>query len=134
MDPEPTSLLALISSIDFTIVSGFALLIILLICSALISGAEVALFSLTRTDIDQEEYKSSKAMEIIIGLLERPKKLLATILAKVSNFIPEAGIWMNTQRPEWNDANNALVGNGVSMATLSYLRRFLNFFNKIYFV
>jgi hypothetical protein len=35
----------------------------------------------------------------------------------MSNFIPEGGIWMNTQRPEWNDANNALVGNGVSMVT-----------------
>ena len=59
------------------------------------------------------------------------EKILATVLAKVSNFIPEAGIWMNTQRPEWNDANNALVGNGVSMVTLCYLRRFLNFFDKV---
>ena len=56
------------------------------------------------------------------------EKLLATVLAKVSNLIPEAGIWLNTQRPEWNDANNALVGNGVSMVTLNYLRRFLNYF------
>ncbi|WP_292889193.1 hypothetical protein [Nonlabens sp.] len=60
-----------------------------------------------------------------VNLIE---KLLATILAKVSNLIPEAGIWLNTQRPEWNDANNALVGNGVSMVTLYYLRRFLNYF------
>ena len=63
-----------------------------------------------------------------VNLIE---KLLATSLAKISNFIPEAGIWMNTQRPEWNDANNALVGNGVSMVTLCYLRRFFNFFEKI---
>ena len=56
---------------------------------------------------------------------------MATVLAKMSNFIPEGGIWMNTQRPEWNDANNALVGNGVSMVTLYYLRRFLKFFNKV---
>ena len=63
-----------------------------------------------------------------VNLIE---KLLATVLAKVSNFIPEAGIWMNTQRPEWNDANNALVGNGVSMVTLNYLRRFLNFFQGV---
>ncbi|WP_290507000.1 hypothetical protein [Algoriphagus sp.] len=56
------------------------------------------------------------------------EKILASILSKVSNFIPEGGIWMNTQRPEWNDANNALVGNGVSMVTLYYLRRFLTFF------
>ena len=58
------------------------------------------------------------------------EKILATVLAKLSNFIPEGGIWMNTQRPEWNDANNALVGNGVSMVTLNYLRRFLEFFAK----
>jgi hypothetical protein len=58
------------------------------------------------------------------------EKVLATLLAKLSNFIPEAGIWMNTQRPEWNDANNALVGNGVSMVTLYYLHRFLKFFQN----
>ena len=63
-----------------------------------------------------------------VNLIE---KLLATVLAKVSNFIPEGGIWMSTQRPEWNDANNALVGNGVSMVTLYYLRRFLNFFQQM---
>ena len=55
------------------------------------------------------------------------EKILVTILAKLSNFIPEAGIWLNTQRPEWNDANNALVGNGVSMVTLYYLRRLMAF-------
>ena len=60
------------------------------------------------------------------------EKILATTLAKLSNFIPEAGIWMNTQRPEWNDANNALVGNGVSMVTLYYLRRFLKFFDTVF--
>ncbi len=60
------------------------------------------------------------------------EKILATVLAKLSNFIPEGGIWMNTQRPEWNDANNALVGNGVSMVTLYYLRRFLHFFKSVF--
>ncbi|CAM1371638.1 hypothetical protein [Tenacibaculum xiamenense] len=60
------------------------------------------------------------------------EKILATTLAKMSNFIPEGGIWMNTQRPEWNDANNALVGNGVSMVTLYYMRRFLKFFNEVF--
>ncbi|MDG2498191.1 MAG: hypothetical protein P8M66_01610 [Flavobacteriaceae bacterium] len=59
------------------------------------------------------------------------EKILATTLAKLSNFIPEGGIWMNTQRPEWNDANNALVGSGVSMVTLYYLRRFLKFFDTV---
>jgi hypothetical protein len=60
------------------------------------------------------------------------EKILVTLLAKLSNFIPEAGIWLNTQRPEWNDANNALVGNGVSMVTLYYLRRFLKFWSELF--
>lgn len=70
----------------------------------------------------------------ISGVLHRVnflEKLLATMLAKVSNFIPEGGIWMNTQRPEWNDANNALVGNGVSMVTLYYLYRFVKFLRSV---
>ncbi|MCX6283119.1 MAG: hypothetical protein NTW31_02625, partial [Bacteroidetes bacterium] len=58
------------------------------------------------------------------------EKILVSILAKLCNFIPEAGIWLNTQRPEWNDANNALVGNGVSIVTLCYLRRSLQFWSE----
>ena len=53
------------------------------------------------------------------------EKLLVTTLTKLGNLAPGAGIWMNTRRPEWNDANNALVGYGLSMVTLCYLRRFL---------
>jgi hypothetical protein len=79
-------------------------------------GADGALLASKNSDI----YK--------VNLVE---KLLATVLAKISNFIPEGGIWMNTQRPEWNDANNALVGNGVSMVTLYYLRSFLQFFENL---
>ena len=60
------------------------------------------------------------------------EKLLIPLLAKLSNYVPEAGIWMNTQRPEWNDANNALVGNGTSMVTLYYLRRFLVFLQSLF--
>jgi len=63
-----------------------------------------------------------------VNMLE---KLLATILAKMSNFVTEAGIWLNTQRPEWNDANNALVGNGTSMVTLYYMRRFFSFLDNL---
>ncbi|MDF1560656.1 MAG: hypothetical protein P1P83_10705 [Bacteroidales bacterium] len=59
------------------------------------------------------------------------EKILVLLLAKLVNFIPEAGIWLNTQRPEWNDANNALVGNGASMVTLCYLRKFMHFWKNI---
>lgn len=60
------------------------------------------------------------------------EKLLLVALTKLTNFIPEAGIWMNTQRPEWNDANNALVGFGISMVTLCYLRRYLAFCRALF--
>jgi len=61
-------------------------LVILLIASALISGAEVALFSLTQKDIDEAKKTKSKSFEIIIDLLTQPKKLLASILV-ANNFI-----------------------------------------------
>jgi hypothetical protein len=55
------------------------------------------------------------------------EKLLLLLLAKLVNLVPEGGIWMNTQRPEWNDANNALVGRGLSVVTLAQLRRYVEF-------
>ena len=51
------------------------------------------------------------------------EKLLLLLLVKLANLVPEGGIWMNTQRPEWNDANNALVGKGLSVVTTAYLYR-----------
>ena len=80
------------------------------------NGADAALLGSKADDIHR------------VNFLE---KILVSVLAKISNFIPEGGIWMNTQRPEWNDANTALVGNGVSMVTLYYLRRFLRFIEGI---
>ena len=59
------------------------------------------------------------------------EKLLILLLAKLVNFVPEGGIWMNTQRPEWNDANNALVGKGLSVVTLGYLRRYVAFLEDL---
>jgi len=59
------------------------------------------------------------------------EKILVLALAKICNYVPGAGIWLNTQRPEWNDANNALVGNGTSMVTVYYLKRFLKFFKNM---
>ena len=55
------------------------------------------------------------------------EKLLVPALAKLSSYVAGGGIWMNTQRPEWNDANNALAGHGLSMVTLYQLERYLGF-------
>jgi hypothetical protein len=55
------------------------------------------------------------------------EKLATNVLAKAGSLVPGGGLWLHTQRPEWNDANNALVGNGLSIVTLAHLRRFLAF-------
>lgn len=86
MDPEPTLFLLIQSSGNLELIVGIILIIALLICSALISGAEVALFSLTRSDLDKGLEDKSTAFQIISRLLERPKKLLATILV-ANNFV-----------------------------------------------
>ncbi len=53
------------------------------------------------------------------------EKLLLVALVRVYNLVPDGGVWMNTQRPEWNDANNALAGYGLSVVTLAHLHRYL---------
>ncbi|HBR53051.1 MAG TPA: gliding motility-associated protein GldE, partial [Flavobacteriaceae bacterium] len=79
MDPEPPSLF--ISLLSYTDISSLVILLVLLLCSALVSGAEVALFSLTATDFETPEEKNpNKKLAIVQRLLVRPKKLLATIL------------------------------------------------------
>jgi gliding motility-associated protein GldE len=65
---------------DSAFVLKIAVLLILLCCSALISGAEVALFGLSPTDVNEIEAQKTARGAIIVKLLERPKKLLATIL------------------------------------------------------
>ncbi len=65
-------------------------------------------------------------------LVSLAEKLLVPLLAKLSNLVPGGGIWLNTQRPEWNDANNALAGWGLSIVTVAYLRRYLAFLSRIF--
>jgi gliding motility-associated protein GldE len=65
---------------------GFIAIFALLFCSALISGAEVALFSLSQKDIDDILQENPSKGQLISELLEKPKKLLATLLV-ANNFI-----------------------------------------------
>ena len=87
MDIEPPSLF-LAMLLNGTHLTSIIMLFILLICSALISGAEVAFFSLTASDFkaDSSENGTSRKLEIVQKLLSKPKKLLATILV-ANNFI-----------------------------------------------
>ncbi len=60
------------------------------------------------------------------------EKLLVPLLSKMSNLLVGGGIWMNTQRPEWNDANNAIVGIGLSMVTIYHIKTYLEFLYKLF--
>ena len=60
------------------------------------------------------------------------EKLLVPLLAKLCNLYPGGGIWMNTQRPEWNDANNAIVGIGLSMVTVYHMQSYIHFMQNIF--
>jgi len=86
LDPERFSFIINTLAIETSIAFGVILLLVLLLCSALVSGAEVALFSLTQTDIEKASQENSKPIEIISKLLDSPKKVLATILV-ANNFI-----------------------------------------------
>lgn len=66
-----------------------------------------------------------------VYLVNLCEKILIPLLSKLSNLVIDGGIWLNTQRPEWNDANNAIVGNGLSMVTLYYMRRYIVFLQEI---
>ena len=80
MDPDPLSLFFNFIALDGTLALKVVTLIFLLGCSALISGAEVAFFGLSPTDINEIDEKKTSKGSIIVKLLDRPKKLLATIL------------------------------------------------------
>ncbi|MYA82086.1 MAG: hypothetical protein F4155_08405 [Acidimicrobiales bacterium] len=60
------------------------------------------------------------------------EKLLLPALAKISSLVPGGGIWLNAQRPEWNDANNALAGIGLSVVTVIHLRDYLAFIDRFF--
>ena len=84
MDIEPPSLFFLV--LDYAHITSILILFVLLFCSALISGAEVAFFSLNAVDLQRNEVKPSRRLQVIRKLLAEPKKLLATILV-ANNFI-----------------------------------------------
>lgn len=67
-----------------------------------------------------------------IYVVNLAEKLLVPLLSKMSNLLVGGGIWMNTQRPEWNDANNAIVGIGLSMVTVYHVKAYLEFLKELF--
>ncbi len=88
MDPEPS--LFFTTTLDTNLIIGFVGIFILLLFSAIVSGAEVALFSLSQKDINETLQENQSKGKIISNLLDKPKKLLATLL--VANNLFNIGI------------------------------------------
>ncbi|OXA84379.1 gliding motility-associated protein GldE [Flavobacterium hercynium] len=84
MDSEPSLFIA--ANLDTNLIVGFVGIFILLFLSAIVSGAEVALFSLSQKDIEDTLQEDSSKGKIISNLLDKPKKLLATLLV-ANNFL-----------------------------------------------
>jgi len=80
LDPEPYSLAISLTALSGIFTAKVIVLVLLLICSALISGAEVALFGLSQTNLNELEEENTSRGKLIVKLLKNPQKLLATIL------------------------------------------------------
>jgi len=87
LDPDPLPFLSLFFLIANVVWIQLGLALLLLICSALVSGAEVAFFSLQLKSLE-ELYDTNNETEVkrVIHLLRKPKRLLATVLV-ANNFI-----------------------------------------------
>ena len=88
MDPEPS--LTFLETIDTNLLFGSIGITFFLLSSALVSAAEVALFSLTQKDIKTLFEQDAAKANLISKLLQRPKKLLATIL--IANNFSHIGV------------------------------------------
>lgn len=85
-DPSHFDLQNIIEHIPFSSITGIAILIILLLISAMISGSEIAFFALSPHDLESSEKSNSKKYKLVLKLIKKPKELLATILI-ANNFI-----------------------------------------------
>lgn len=118
MDPDPSSYLL----IDYSLIAGFTGIFILLLCSAFISGTEVALFSLSPQDLKDINDKWPKKGKLLAALLEKPKKLLATIvitnnllnIAVIILFFRLSGSFFSSIAP-------AFAGFALEVATITFL-------------
>ncbi|OUU21995.1 MAG: magnesium/cobalt efflux protein [Flavobacteriaceae bacterium TMED48] len=86
MDPDPLPFLSALLLASNLIWIQWLVVLVLLVCSALISGTEVAFFSLQLKSLEDEDQSSDLALQRVITLLKKPKRLLATILV-ANNFI-----------------------------------------------
>ena len=94
MDTDPSSIgiVEFLEHLPIVAIVSVLVLVVLLGLSALVSGAEVAFFSLSPVDIETAKESQSKSDRQVLDLLDKPKELLATIL--ISNNFINVGIVM----------------------------------------
>ncbi|MEQ9262340.1 MAG: gliding motility-associated protein GldE [Owenweeksia sp.] len=125
MDPDPSSYLFLadiIKPFDPALIVPLLILFVLLVCSAIVSGSEVAFFSLRSQDLDELRQANKTAHDSITDLLDHPKTLLATIL--ISNNFINVGIvilssYLTTELMDFSD--NETLGFLVQVVAITFL-------------
>ena len=129
MHPDPLSLLIFFLDIQGFLSIQVILLVLLLITSGLISGSEVAFFSLTKEQLDSKSEKKSRQMHIIQKMLQNPKRLLATILI-TNNFINIAIVLLFASFGEdlFNQIENPLIVLLIEIGVITFL---ILFFGEI---
>ncbi len=112
-DPDPSLFQALFlwqtTAFDPGTFIGIAVVVMLLVCSALMSASEVAYFSLTQNDLTDMDNEDHPTTPLILKLLNQPRYLLSTIL--VGNNFVNVGIvivsnfvilrLLNPDIPQW---------------------------------
>ena len=129
MDPDPLSFLITFLDDQGPLLIQFILLLLLLITSGLVSGAEVAFFSLTKDQLDSEEEKKYRQMDIIQKMLQNSKRLLATILI-TNNFINIAIVLLFASLGEnlFSQIENPLIVLLIEIGVITFL---ILFFGEI---
>lgn len=104
------------------ITTGIILVLILLVCSALVSGSEVAFFSLSESDKQSMAERQSPASKLAMRLLDKPESLLATILvAKNLMNVAVIIIVAHISQPLFQDAGSTLVVFVLQVAVLTFV-------------
>tara|TARA_B100001250_G_C19734148_1_gene759985 strand:- start:30 stop:1370 length:1341 start_codon:yes stop_codon:yes gene_type:complete len=125
LDPDPSSyffLADIIKPFDPALIAPLLILLVLLICSAIVSGSEVAFFSLKSQDLEELRQSNKNVYDSITDLLDHPKTLLATIL--ISNNFVNVGIvilssYLTAQMFDFSQ--NEMLGLVVQLVVITFL-------------
>jgi len=121
-EPLQQLFLDILQPASFGIIAALGAMVLLLASSALISGSEVAFFSLGPKERKDLESSKSRASNVILRLLEKPKRLLAAILIG-NNFVNVAIIILSTYVTAalFNFGNYPFLGFIIQVVMITFL-------------